>query len=149
MKIEVVEILVGCFVLLGVACIGYMTVKLGKMEILQSDSYSLKARFTSVSGLKNWANVEISGISVGRVTAMYLEPEEQFAVVEMKIRNDIRVGDDVIASIRTSGLIGDKYIKLSPGGSEDYLSDGDYITETEAPINIEELISKYVFGSAK
>ena len=149
MKIEAVEILVGCFVLVGLACIGYMTVKLGKIEILQDDNYTLKARFTSVSGLKDWADVEISGISVGRVSDLYLEPEEQLAVVEMRIRNDIRIGDDVIASIRTSGLIGDKYIKLTPGGSEEYLNDGDYITETEPPVNIEELISKYVFGAAE
>ena len=149
MKIEVVEFMVGVFVVIGLACIGYMTVKLGKMELFDSKSYTIKAQFTSVAGLKKLANVEMSGIQVGNVAEMYLDPDEQLAIVELRIRNDVKLGDDVIASIRTSGLIGDKYISLTPGGSEEYLQDGDSITETESSVSLEELISKYVFGGVK
>ena len=92
--------------------------------------------------------MDIAGIKVGRVSALVLDQEDQVAVVTMKIRNEIKLGDDVIASVKTSGLIGDKYIKLTLGGSDDYLEDGDIITETESSIDLEELISKYVFGGA-
>ena len=146
MNQKVAEILVGIFVLAGCICIGYMTVKLGKMEVFESDHYTLYAKFDSITGLKSATNVDIAGIKVGRVSKLVLDQEDQVAVVTMKIRNDIKLGDDVIASVKTSGLIGDKYIKLTLGGSEDYLEDGDTITETESSIDLEELISKYVFG---
>ena len=146
MKIEVVEIWVGIFVVISITCIGYMTVKLGKMELFETESYRVKAHFTSVAGLKKLANVEMSGIQVGKVSNLYLDQDEQLAVVELKIQKNVKLGDDVIASVRTNGLIGDKYISLTPGGSEDYLEEGDFITETESSVSIEELISKYVFG---
>ncbi len=146
MKQEVAEIFVGIFVVIGFVCIGWMTVKLGKLDVFEKNEYTLKAEFNSITGLKKYAQVEISGIQVGRVTGMELDVDNQVAVVELRIRNEIKLGDDVIASVKTSGLIGDKYIKLSLGGSEDYLEDTDYITETESTIDLEELISKYVFG---
>ena len=149
MKNEGMEILVGAFVLIGLFCIGYMTVKLGHLNITTSDEYTLKAHFVSITGLKKRARIEISGIEVGYVVKRSLDQENQLALVEMRIQKKIKLGDDVIASVKTSGLIGDKYIELTPGGSDDYLNDGDFITETESSVDIEELIGKYVFGGAE
>ncbi len=137
---------VGIFVLAGLICVGYLTVRLGKMELFGDDYYSVNARFQSISGLKPDAAVEIAGVQVGQVDSITLDPEEQVALVKIKIQKDVILNDDVIASVKTSGLIGDKYIKLSPGGSEIILKPGDTIIETESAIDLEELISKYVFG---
>jgi phospholipid/cholesterol/gamma-HCH transport system substrate-binding protein len=88
-------------------------------------------------------------VQVGQVTQISLDPEEQVAIVRMKIIKDVVLTDDVIASVKTSGLIGDKYIKLSPGGSDEILKDGEMITETESSLDIEELVSKYAFGDVE
>jgi phospholipid/cholesterol/gamma-HCH transport system substrate-binding protein len=141
-----VETVVGIFVLAGIICVGYLTVKLGQMELLGDSYYRLNARFQSVSGLKEGAGIEIAGVPVGQVEDISLDQEQQLALVQMKIRNDVVLTDDVIASVKTAGLIGDKFIKLSPGGSDLRLHEGDEITETESAIDLEELISKYVFG---
>ena len=145
MKRSTTEIYVGIFVLLGILCVGYLTVKLGKMEVMGSNYYFINAKFQSISGLKPGAQVEIAGVEVGQVHDVTLD-ENQRAVVTMKIQKGLKLTDDVIASIKTAGLIGDKYIKLSPGGSDDLLKSGDVITETESALDIEDLISKYVFG---
>lgn len=141
-----VEMAVGFFVVLGIICVGYLTIRLGKMQLVGGDHYPLNARFESVSGLRAGAQVEMAGVRVGQVDAISLDAESQTALVKMKIDRQVVLTDDVIASIKTSGLIGDKYINLSPGGSEEILSPGDLITETESPLDIEELVSKYVFG---
>jgi phospholipid/cholesterol/gamma-HCH transport system substrate-binding protein len=143
------ELGVGIFVLIGILCVGYLTVRLGKMELLGDEHYSLNARFISVAGLKKGAQVVIAGVQVGQVTQISLDPEEQVAIVRMKIIKDVVLTDDVIASVKTSGLIGDKYIKLSPGGSDEILKDGEMITETESSLDIEELVSKYAFGDVE
>ena len=146
MKKSSIETSVGIFVLIGIVCVGYLTIKLGKMEWIGNNNYLLEARFQSISGLKSGAEVEIAGVQIGKVDSIYLDQEKGAAVVKMKIQNGIILTDDVIASIKTSGIIGDKYIKLSPGGSDQVLKPGDVITETESAIDIEELISKYAFG---
>lgn len=140
------ESLVGVFVLLGLVAVTYMTLTLGKMEFLAGGYYPVHARFTSVQGLRAGAEVEMAGVSVGTVSKISLDQDMGVAVVTLSIRDTIELSDDVIASIKTSGLIGDKYIKLSPGGSPDILVAGDLITETESAVDLEELISKYVFG---
>ncbi len=149
MKKKSTEILVGIFVLVGLICIAYMTIKLGRLDIIESDSYTVIAKFESISGIKKGANVEIAGILVGRVTKTYLDMEDQVAVIEMSIGNEVKLGDDVIASVKSTGLIGDRYINLTPGGSEDFLQNGDSITETEASVDLMELISKYAFGAVE
>jgi phospholipid/cholesterol/gamma-HCH transport system substrate-binding protein len=141
-----IEMIVGIFVLIGLVCLAYMTIKLGKMEVLGGNYYTLTAAFTSVAGLKPGASVEMTGVEVGKVNEIAIDQDEQMAVVKLKIQGHILVYDDAIASIKTSGLIGDKYIKIDPGGSDEQLKNGDRITETEASIDLEELISKYVFG---
>lgn len=146
MKKSSVEIAVGLFVVIGIVCVGYLTIRLGKMELIGGNYYSLKASFHSVSGLKTGAQVEIAGVEVGQVDSISLDRIEQVAIVKMKIDREVVLTDDVIASVKTSGLIGDKYINLAPGGSEEILNSGDTITETESALDLEELISKYVFG---
>lgn len=146
MKKTYVEFMVGLFMLVGIICISYMAVKLGKMEMMNTDNYFLKARFQSVSGLKKGASVEMAGVVVGRVGDIVFDTKKQDALVTLKISNGITVSSDVIASVKTSGLIGDKFIKLTPGGADDDLKNGDTINDTESALDIEELISKYVFG---
>jgi len=146
MNRSLVEIGVGIFVLIGIICVGYLTVRLGKMELFGVDYYSVSAQFQSISGLNNGASVEVAGVQIGKVDSISLDKEEMVAVVKMKIQKGVVLTDDVIASIKTAGLIGDKYIKLTPGGSDEILNAGDTIVETESAIDLEELISKYVFG---
>ncbi len=143
------ETVVGIFVVIGLLCVGYMTVKLGKVSLFGDDYYSLYARFTSVSGLRDGSPVEIDGIEVGRVEQMSIDQERQMAMVELKIKKGIKVYEDALASIKTSGLIGDKLIKIDPGGGGDILKPGGTITETNSALDIEDLISKYAFGDIK
>lgn len=146
MKRSSLEIAVGVFLVIGIFCVGYLTIRLGEVNWFGDNTYSIFARFSSVSGLKNGASVEIAGIPIGRIHAITLDHKRQMAVVEMKINKDVAVTDDVIASVKTSGLIGDKFIKLTPGGSDQMLGEGDMIVDTESALDIEELVSKYVFG---
>ena len=146
MNRSLVEIAVGIFVLIGIICVGYLTVRLGQMEWFGADHYSVSAQFQSISGLNAGASVEVAGVQIGKVDSISLDKEEMVAVVKMKIQKGVVLTDDVIASIKTAGLIGDKYIKLTPGGSDEILNPGDTIVETESAIDLEELISKYVFG---
>ncbi len=149
MKKYALETTVGVFVLAGLLCVAYLTVKLGKLDILGADSYPLVARFKDVTGLKNGAYVEMAGVRVGRVSDIALDPKDHMALVRLDIQNGIRLTDDSIASIKTSGLIGDKFVKVSPGGSDDILKPGGVIVETEASVDLGDLIGKYVFGGVK
>jgi len=146
MKRASIEVSVGIFVLIGIICVGYLTIRLGKMELLGDNYYPLNARFLSVSGLKTGTEVEMAGVQIGMVDSITLDRERKMALVKLKIRKDVILSDDVIASVKTAGLIGDKYIRLSPGGSDQVLKPDDFITETESAVDLEELISKYVFG---
>ncbi len=146
MKKGTVEMAVGVFVLIGIVCIGYLTVQLGRMEFLGNGHYVLSARFQSITGLKPGSRVEISGVAMGKVDRIELDPERLVALVRLKIRKDVQLAEDTIASVKTAGLIGDKFIKITPGGSDIMLKPGETIVETESALDIEELISKYVFG---
>ena len=139
------ETAVGIFVLIGLLCVGYLTVKLGKMEIVGDSGYTLCAQFTSVSGLRTGAEVEIAGVRVGRVTSIVLDKNTPNANITLRLQPGVTVYDDAIASIKTSGLIGDKYVNISPGGG-DPLEDGGTIADTEPDVDLIKLISKYVFG---
>jgi phospholipid/cholesterol/gamma-HCH transport system substrate-binding protein len=141
------EIMVGTFMLIGILCLGYVSIKLGKMEIIGGDFYSVIAAFDSVSGLKPGARVEVAGVEVGKVDRISLDAKSgDRALAYLKIKTGVKITDDVIASVRTSGIIGDKFIKLRPGGSDKMLKDNDMIRETESAIDIEELVSKFIHG---
>lgn len=146
MKKTTIDTCVGIFVLIGIASVGYLTIKLGKMEWIGQNHYSIFANFDSTTGLRKGSQIEMAGVQIGHIAGISLDLEKQVAVVEMKIQNEVILTDDVIASVKTAGLIGDKYITLSPGGSDEILKPGDLITETESALDLEELVSKYVFG---
>ena len=141
------ELSVGIFIALGLLSLVYLAVKLGDVGVFADDAYSLKARFVSSSGLTEGAFVEVGGVRVGTVHNIKVDFDSYESVVEMSLDPNIKLQDDAIASIRTSGIIGDKFVKIAPGGSDIYLEPGDEILETESSISLEELISKYIFES--
>ena len=140
-----VETAVGLFLVVGFLCFAWLSIRLGEVELFGSDSYTVTARFGSISGLKEGAVVEIAGVQVGKVAKVRLDPEYYEAVVSMEIQKGLVLQEDSIASIRTAGIIGDRYVKISPGGSPEAIKPGGEITETESAINLEELVSKYIF----
>ena len=146
MKKGNLELVVGIFMLIGIVCLCYLSVKLGKMELFGGDTYPVYAEFDSVSGLKQGAFVEIAGVEVGRIDAIVLLPDKSVARVNMRINSGVKLQDDVIAAVRTRGIIGDKFLKLKPGGSDKLLASGGRIRETESSVDIEELLSKYIHG---
>ena len=143
------ETAVGVFVLVGLLCVGYLTIKLGRMELLSDEGYRVVARFSSVTGLRVGADVEIAGVPVGKVSSIELAGDSSAALVILRLRPDLRLAEDSIAAIKTSGLIGDKYVNLSPGGSPDMIAQGGEIGETQSVIDIESLIGKFAFGGVK
>lgn len=140
---------VGLFVLLGLAALAYLTVKLGAGELLGGDTYPVEARFANTGGLNQGATVMLAGVNVGRVDGIRLDPSDFSAIVEMRIRTAVQLPADTMASIKTSGLIGDKYIALAPGADEELLEPSARITMTESALELESLISKMAFGSVK
>jgi len=140
------ETVVGIFVIIGLACIGYMTVKLGNVGFFGDNSYSLFAKFNTVTGLREGNPVNMLGLEVGKVQKFTMDQENQQVLVEFKINKGIEIYDDAIASVKTEGLIGDKYVAVDPGGGGDLLANGDSITDTNSPTDIMDLVSKYAFG---
>lgn len=138
------ELIVGAFVLVGIVCLGYLSIKLGKLEIIGGDLYEVDALFNSASGLKPGATVEIAGVEVGRVKTINLN--EDRAMVRLAVNNGTKLYSDTIASIKTRGIIGEKYLALSPGGGGDPLKPGEAIRDTESGLDLEELVSQYVHG---
>ena len=149
MKKYAMETTVGIFLVFGLLCIGYMTLKLGHVSLLGDNTYSLFARFTTVSGLRAGSPVDMLGIKVGRVGRLTMDQKDQKVVVEMRIQKDIKVYDDAIASIKTEGLIGDMFVNIDPGGAGKLLEPGGTITETQPAVDIVDLIGKYAFGEVK
>lgn len=136
---------VGLLMLAGLAALAFLALQLGDWRSPLARHYELSARFASTSGLRAGAFVEIAGVRVGQVTAIELDPGAFEAVVRMRLNEGIALPSDAIASIRTTGLIGEKYVKITPGGADDLLPPGGEIVDTESSISIEELISKYIF----
>lgn len=142
---------VGVFVLIGLLCVAWMTIRLGKMEVFDDKGFELTASFTNVSGLRVGADVEVAGVPVGKVAAIELVRSETqtSALVTLRFEKDLGLPDDTMASVRTAGLIGDKFIEIAPGGSPDLLAAGDTIMDTEPAIDLGSLIGKYAFGGVK
>ena len=140
------DMLAGIFVIIGLVCMGYLAIKLGKMEVLGNNGYTVYARFTSIAGLRSGADIEIAGVRVGRVASISLDQSRDMALVSLHVNNGVELYDDALASVRTSGLIGDKYILLSPGGSGEPLKDGDEVSDTESALDLESMIGKFIFG---
>jgi phospholipid/cholesterol/gamma-HCH transport system substrate-binding protein len=138
------ELIVGVFVLVGILCLGYLSIKLGKLELIGGNVYEVVAQFNTASGLKPGSSVEIAGVEVGRVRAIALQ--EDRAAVTLAVDDTVKLYTDTIASIKTRGIIGEKFLALSPGGGGDPLKPGDTIRDTESGLDLEELVSQYVHG---
>ena len=144
MKRSALDLGVGVFVLIGLVALGWMSVKLGRVDLLGNRGYVVSADFPTVGGLKAGSTIEIAGVEVGRVDRIVLRDYQ--AHVIMMIQPGVKLQDDSIASIKTKGLIGERYVRISPGGSDKIIPPNGRIREVEPPVDIEELLSKYIFG---
>ena len=149
MKKFAMETAVGVFFFVGLILIGIMTVKLGHVSFFGEKTYPLSASFTSVTGLRVGSPVYMFGIEVGRVERLTMDQKNRKAAVELQIKQGIKVYDDAIATIKTEGLIGDKYLGIDPGGAGELLKPGGTITETQPDLDLGDLIGKYAFGDVK
>lgn len=139
-----VEIGVGLFMLVGILAMVYLSVRLGQVDLFGARGYVVYADFPTVGGLQPGSSVEIAGVAVGRVDSIRLKDYQ--ARVAMRINEGVGLQSDAIVSIKTKGLIGEKFVQINPGGSDKLVPPGGRLTEVETPVDMEELISKYVFG---
>ena len=144
MRRSALDLGVGIFVLVGLIALGWMSAKLDRVDFLGNRGYVVSADFPTVGGLKAGSTIEIAGVEVGRVDRIMLQDYQ--ARVIMVIQPQVKLQDDSIASIKTKGLIGERYVRISPGGSDKLIQPNGRIREVEPPVDIEELLSKYIFG---
>jgi phospholipid/cholesterol/gamma-HCH transport system substrate-binding protein len=138
------EITVGLFVVLGLAALAYLSIKLGQIQIGSGNTYTLTAVFSTVAGLQPGAGIEVAGVQIGRVENIVLQDFE--ARVTLRLDSSVQLQEDAIASIRTRGLIGEKYVRITPGGSERFIPAGGRIREVETPLDFEDLIGQFIQG---
>ncbi len=141
------ELAVGVFFLIGIICLAYLSIKLGKMEVIGHRGYEVYAKFSSVGGLKEGASVEIGGVEIGRVKDIKLDPKDYTAVVTFALHSNVKLPDDSIAAVKTKGLIGEKYVSITPGASERMIKPGGRIRETQPPFDLSEAIGRLIYGS--
>jgi phospholipid/cholesterol/gamma-HCH transport system substrate-binding protein len=146
MKQSNIELSVGAFVLLGIAAIVWFAMQAGAGVAIGGSTYEVNARFANVGGLRPGNQVFIAGVPVGRVEKIDLN-SQYAAIVHMNVREDVRLPSDTIASVKTSGLIGDKFIALAPGADSRNLAPGGMITDTESAMDLESLIRRFAFGN--
>jgi phospholipid/cholesterol/gamma-HCH transport system substrate-binding protein len=149
MKKSKLELLAGVFVLLGLAAIAYLTIKLGSGEFIGGGSYLVEARFANAGGLGSGSTVQLAGVQVGRVENIRMDPTDYSAIATLRIVDEVRLPTDTMASIKTTGLIGDKYVALAPGADEEALGAGSRIIMTESAVDLESLIGKMAFGKVE
>lgn len=145
MNNRTIEFLVGSFVLVGLVAVLYLAIQVGSARFFGSDSYTLEARFTSASGVNAGSRIEIAGVRVGTVKDVILD-DNFYAIATLELPNTLELDEETIASVKTAGLIGDRFIELSPGGFGELLKDGDMIVDTESALDIESLISRFALG---
>lgn len=144
-----IDLWVGVFVAVGLGAILFLALKVGNLLTLdQTPSYRVEANFDNIGGLKLRSPVKAAGVVVGRVEAIRLDPKTYAAIVTMRIDRDFSFSKDTIASINTSGLLGEVYIGLDAGGDTAMLNDGDRIAKTQSAVVIEKLISQFLFDKA-
>jgi len=149
---------VGLFVIAGILCLGYLSIKLGRMEIFGGRGYEIYALFSNTGGIKTGSTVVLAGVEVGRVKSISLENYQ--AKITLLLQPEVKIQEDAIASIKTKGLVGEKYIEITPGGSNEFIPPGGRIREggsnefippggrireTQPPVDLEDLISKILF----
>jgi phospholipid/cholesterol/gamma-HCH transport system substrate-binding protein len=142
-----IEFTVGLFVIAGILCLAYLSIKLGGMELIGSKGYDVYALFSNSGGLKQGSSVVIAGVEVGRIRNVDLDDYQ--ARIVMNLNEEVKLQEDAIAAIKTKGLIGEKFIEITPGASEKIIPPGGKIRETLPPVDFEQLLSKYVFGKVE
>ena len=143
------EMFVGLFMVAGFGALIYLALNLGEVPfVTQSSTYVIKAEFDNVSGVKEGASVQVAGVVVGSVSDIRLSKDD-IAQLSLRIARDLKVPLDSIASVKSQGIIGDKYIQISLGGDQQSFEENGIIFDTESAVDIESLISKFAFGSAK
>ena len=138
------EVIVGVFVLAGLICLGYLAIRLGKIELLGTQGYVVFADFVSVAGIKLGDPIEIAGVRIGKVEGISLADDR--ARLTLRVSDGVKLQEDVIASVRARGLIGDKFVLVTPGASDKIIAPGGKIRETDSPPDIPDLIGKFVGG---
>ncbi len=141
------EIMVGAFVMLGVAALGYLSISIGGLELVAPERYVVRARFESVGDLKTGAPIRLAGVKVGQVASVELK--DYLAGTGLAIARSIQLPKDTVASIRSEGLLGDTYVSLTPGGSLENLREGALLTHTEPAIDLSDLLARYAFGKSE
>lgn len=141
------ELGVGVFLVVGVLCLAYLSFKLGDVHLWGDTGYEVTATFSNVAGLKDKAPVTMAGVMIGEVKDIQLKDGQ--ALVTLRIRNGIQLEEDVIAGIKTLGIIGDKYVSISPGSSEEFIRPGGRIRDTQPPLDLESLVGRFVFGNVE
>ncbi|MFM2186002.1 MAG: outer membrane lipid asymmetry maintenance protein MlaD [Burkholderiaceae bacterium] len=144
-----IEVLVGCFVLLGLAGLLFLSLKAANLASFgERNGYMVSARFDNIGGLKPRAPVRSAGVTVGRVKSIALDPQTFQGVVTMELDNDVKFPRDSSAKILTSGLLGDQFIGIEAGGDEKNLAAGDVIASTQSAVILENLIGQFLFNKA-
>lgn len=149
MNTKMVEMTVGAFMVAGFLALVYLAFNLGEVGLFdRGRTYEIRAEFYNVSGVKEGATVQVAGVVVGEVSGIKLN-DDQLAELTLKLDRTLKVPTDSIASVKSQGIIGDKFIQITLGGALDYFEEKDVIFDTESAIDIESLISKFAFGSAQ
>ncbi|HBF43707.1 MAG TPA: outer membrane lipid asymmetry maintenance protein MlaD [Desulfobacteraceae bacterium] len=138
------ELTVGLFILVGMVCLAYISIRLAKMDVFGGKGYEIEAVFSNIGGLKTGASVVIAGVEVGSVKQVNLDDYQACALIFLPF--DLKIQEDAIASIKTKGLIGEKFIEITPGGSDEFIKPGGRIRDTQPALDMERLISNFVFG---
>ena len=138
------ELAVGTFMVFGILCLGYLSIKMGKIEVWDKPGYEVFAVFSDTGGLKNGSPVVVAGVDVGLVKSISLLDYE--ARVVLQINPGLQIHEDAVVSVKTRGLIGEKFIQVSAGAADEIIKPGGRIRQTESAVDIEALISKYAFG---
>ena len=143
-----VDLSVGAFVLFGLAALAYLALKIGGGALVGRDTTTVRARFTNLGGLVPGASVLVSGVVIGKVETVELD-KNYAAIATLRVRKDVPLPADTMAAVRSSGLIGDKHIALTPGGDTVLLKPDELIVDTESAVDLESLISRFAFGGVK
>jgi len=149
MNSKKLETVVGLFVLLGLVALAYLALKIGSGSFVAGDTMLVHARFANAAGINPGSQVVISGVTIGRVEAVRLNPRDFSALVDLRLRRDLGLAMDSVVSVKTSGLIGDKFLAIRPGADTEMIAAGGTFTETESTVDIESLISRFAFGSVQ
>jgi phospholipid/cholesterol/gamma-HCH transport system substrate-binding protein len=150
MERTTLDLWVGIFVVAGLTALAVLALKVGNLNTYNmSETYELQAYFSNIGGLKSQASIKSSGVLIGRVAQISLDPKRYEAKVTMNIDKRYQFSKDTFANILTSGLLGEQYIGLNPGGEEEFLKAGDEIKKTQSAIVLEDVIGRFLYSKAE